>query len=118
MAVLLIILTLLFAMMLPRGTNVPYSNPPRIVKNLIIANLAIHCVTQIFDWMSLHDNSAFLLRQYYDVFALTPIKLEQGQDWRWMQLVTANFIHGSWMHVVFNVWFFYIYAVNLEDLFG
>lgn len=118
MTTLLIIFGLLFAILLPRGTNVPTSSQPRIVKGLIIANLAIHCVTQIVQWLSLHDHSHYLLRQYLDIFALTPIKLDQGQDWRWMQLVTANFFHGSWSHVIFNLWFFYIYGANLEDLFG
>jgi membrane associated rhomboid family serine protease len=32
--------------------------------------------------------------------------------------VTANFLHGGWLHLIFNMWFLWIAGTILEDLWG
>ena len=32
--------------------------------------------------------------------------------------VTANFLHGGWMHIIGNMWFLAIFGKNVEDAFG
>ena len=33
-------------------------------------------------------------------------------------VVTSMFLHGSWMHIIMNMWFFWIFGNNIEDSMG
>jgi len=33
-------------------------------------------------------------------------------------VVTSMFLHGSWMHIIMNMWFFWIFGNNIEDCMG
>jgi membrane associated rhomboid family serine protease len=36
----------------------------------------------------------------------------------WEALVTSMFLHGSWLHLVGNLWFLWIFGNNVEDAMG
>ena len=36
----------------------------------------------------------------------------------WQALFTSMFLHGSWMHLIGNMWFFWIFGNNVEDSMG
>jgi membrane associated rhomboid family serine protease len=36
----------------------------------------------------------------------------------WVALITSMFLHGSWMHIVGNLWFLWIFGNNVEDSMG
>ena len=36
----------------------------------------------------------------------------------WYTLVSAMFMHGSWMHMIGNMWFLWIFGNNVEDAMG
>ncbi len=36
----------------------------------------------------------------------------------WSTLVTSMFLHGSWMHLIGNMWFLWIFGNNVEDSMG
>jgi membrane associated rhomboid family serine protease len=36
----------------------------------------------------------------------------------WMTLVTSMFMHGSWFHLIGNMWFLAIFGDNVEDVMG
>mgnify|MGYP001026944327 FL=1 len=36
----------------------------------------------------------------------------------WPTLVTSMFLHGSWMHLIGNLWFLWIFGNNVEDSMG
>lgn len=36
----------------------------------------------------------------------------------WLTLLTYQFLHGSWEHVIFNMLFLWVFGDNLEDAFG
>ncbi|MEX2496823.1 MAG: rhomboid family intramembrane serine protease [Woeseia sp.] len=36
----------------------------------------------------------------------------------WMTLLTSMFMHGSWMHIIGNMWFMWIFGGNVEDSMG
>ena len=40
---------------------------------------------------------------------------EQGNPW---SLLTHMFLHGSWMHILGNLWFLWIFGNNVEDSMG
>jgi len=35
-----------------------------------------------------------------------------------LPFLTSMFVHGSWMHVIGNMWFLYIFGDNVEDYLG
>ena len=37
---------------------------------------------------------------------------------RWGALFTSMFLHGSWMHLIGNMWFLWIFGNNVEDSMG
>lgn len=37
---------------------------------------------------------------------------------RWATLFTSMFLHGSWMHLIGNMWFLWIFGNNVEDSMG
>ncbi|MCC2669455.1 MAG: rhomboid family protein [Armatimonadetes bacterium] len=36
----------------------------------------------------------------------------------WLTVFTSMFLHGSWMHVIGNMWFLWIFGNNVEDQLG
>jgi membrane associated rhomboid family serine protease len=36
----------------------------------------------------------------------------------WPALITSMFLHGSWMHLIGNMWFLWIFGNNIEDSMG
>ncbi|MDD2997571.1 MAG: rhomboid family intramembrane serine protease [Erysipelotrichia bacterium] len=38
--------------------------------------------------------------------------------WIWLMPFTCIFIHANWMHLLTNLWFFWIFADNIEEKFG
>jgi membrane associated rhomboid family serine protease len=36
----------------------------------------------------------------------------------WTSLITHMFLHGSWMHIIGNMWFLWIFGNNVEDSMG
>jgi membrane associated rhomboid family serine protease len=36
----------------------------------------------------------------------------------WPTMITSMFLHGSWMHIIGNLWFLWIFGNNVEDSMG
>lgn len=36
----------------------------------------------------------------------------------WLTVITHMFLHGSWMHIIGNMWFLWIFGNNVEDSMG
>jgi membrane associated rhomboid family serine protease len=41
-----------------------------------------------------------------------------GESLGWGGLVTSMFLHGSWIHLIGNLWFLWIFGNNIEDSMG
>ncbi len=41
-----------------------------------------------------------------------------GHGPAYARIVTSMFLHGSWMHIIMNMWFFWIFGNNIEDSMG
>lgn len=37
---------------------------------------------------------------------------------QWSHVLTSMFLHGSWMHIIFNMWFLWLFGNNIEDAMG
>jgi membrane associated rhomboid family serine protease len=79
---------------------------PPVVKNLLIANVLIFIAQLMF------RNSETPLELYG---ALWPIASGNFKIW---QLVTHMFMHGSWFHLLFNMFTLFMFGAMLEQLWG
>lgn len=40
------------------------------------------------------------------------------QEGNWLSIITSMFLHGSWLHLIGNVWFLWVFGNNIEDSMG
>jgi membrane associated rhomboid family serine protease len=84
---------------------------------LIFANFAIFLLTGAF------TSEAFLTAVAYG-FGIVPAELTYATDGPFnpvpepLTLVTYMFLHGSWLHIISNMLFLWVFADNVEDAFG
>ena len=55
---------------------------------------------------------------FYRDWAIIAGKMVRDYDDSVHTLVTHQFLHGSWYHVLFNAYFLYVFGDNIEHLFG
>jgi len=104
--------------MLPIRDDQPRYSTPFVTRFLIVLNLAIFCLEFALDPQSLK----LLVHQ----FGVVPyhLALFLGGSSRYSLLAvvlpffTSMFLHGSWMHVIGNMWFLYVFGDNVEDYLG
>ncbi|MEA1960795.1 MAG: rhomboid family intramembrane serine protease [Bacillota bacterium] len=85
---------------------------PIITVCLIIVNVLIF----IFE-MSLGPEG---MNQLFYMFGLVPAKYAnyQGPLTGYLPFVMSTFLHGSWMHVIGNMWILWLFGDNVEDKMG
>jgi len=96
----------------PQRSRVPtsfYLHSPSAL--LIVINTVIFLVTCIFS-RSINDINVETLMRFGAAFG--PLTLG-GQPWR---LLTSTFLHGNFLHLVFNMWALFNLGILAEILFG
>jgi rhomboid family protein len=104
--------------MIPIRDDQPRYSTPYINSFLIGLNLLIY----FFEW-SLDSAS---LKALVDQLGIVPAHLTallSGSPTYSLTAIalpflTSMFLHGSWMHVIGNMWFLYIFGDNVEDYLG
>jgi membrane associated rhomboid family serine protease len=86
---------------------------------LLLSYFVVHVVTlavQSFfpgnPFFNIHFAGSQLVPAY---LPLSAQGLAKGYAW---QLVTYQFMHAGWMHLIFNCWAIYVFGIQLEDLLG
>ena len=97
--------------MLPLRDNVPTRHFPLITVALIVVNVLVWLLYQLPD-----------LQGSVDELAYHPCEVEDscrtvGRDWP-LTALTSMFMHGSWMHLLGNMLFLWIFGNNVEDALG
>jgi membrane associated rhomboid family serine protease len=104
--------------MLPLKDDQPRYSTPYITWFLIGLNLLIYFFQATLDPQS----SKLFARQFGEVPAHLAAFLAGSPLYSMPQVVlpffTSMFLHGSWMHVIGNMWFLYIFGDNVEDYLG
>ena len=90
--------------MFPLTDDQPRYSTPFVNGFLIALNILIY----FFQWSLGPVGSQQLARQ----FGVVPAHLAV------LPFFTSMFLHGSWMHVLGNMWFLYIFGDNIEDYLG
>ena len=95
--------------MFPIRDHNPSERTPWVVYALIAANVAVFLYQ-----LPIMDTRDILF--FYDDWAMIPAEIAAGRDYH--TLVTYQFLHGGWMHIIGNMLFLFIFGDNLEDQMG
>ncbi|HEY9133035.1 MAG TPA: rhomboid family intramembrane serine protease [Dyella sp.] len=88
----------------------PLDLPP-VTRNLLIANIAIYLLQQFM---------GSTLTIYFALWPLGPDRLGDGftVGFRFWQVVSYAFMHGGWMHLLFNMLALFMFGGTIERTFG
>jgi membrane associated rhomboid family serine protease len=108
--------------MLPIKDDQPSYSTPFVTWFLIALNLLIY-LFQFYLQVTLEPRSYELfVREFGEVPAHLASFLGGSPRYSLPQVAvpffTSMFLHGSWMHVIGNMWFLYIFGDNVEDYLG
>jgi membrane associated rhomboid family serine protease len=79
---------------------------PPVVKNLIIINVLMLLVTSILQLRGI------------DLARILGLHYIQSPEFKPYQLVTHMFMHGGWMHLIFNMFALWMFGRVLESVWG
>jgi membrane associated rhomboid family serine protease len=104
--------------MIPIRDDTPRFHPPYVTYFLIAFNLIIYGFESTLD-----RNSLRLLLEQLGVVPLHVVRLFEGTGKldaisALTPILTSMFLHGSWPHVIGNMWFLWIFGDNIEDYLG
>jgi membrane associated rhomboid family serine protease len=104
--------------MLPLRDDQPRYSTPWVNSFLIGLNLLIF----FFEWTLDPRSLNLLIRQFGVMPSHLAMFLSGSSNYPLVAIVlpflTSLFLHGSWMHVIGNMWFLYIFGDNVEDYLG
>jgi membrane associated rhomboid family serine protease len=90
--------------MIPLRDVIPSRTTPYVTVAIIILNALAW-----FYELSLPEN---VLRRFLNVYGVVPA------DFQASTLLSSMFLHGSWLHVIGNMWYLWIFGDNIEDRLG
>ncbi len=100
--------------MFPIKDNVPTRSFPVVTAALIVANAAVWIFYQLPD---LDRSVVELAYQPCEVVSSCPAGTAVGEGWE-VTAFTSMFMHGSWLHIIGNMLFLWIFGNNVEDAMG
>jgi membrane associated rhomboid family serine protease len=90
--------------MIPLRDVIPSRTTPYVTVTIIILN----ALAWLFELSLPHED----LNQFLTAFGVVPA------FFAWPTLITSMFLHGSWSHVIGNMWYLWIFGDNVEDNVG
>ncbi|MDA0834365.1 MAG: rhomboid family intramembrane serine protease [Planctomycetota bacterium] len=103
--------------MFPIRDTIPSRHQPVAMGSLIFANALI-----FFLELQLPQDA---IEEFFKTFGVVPALITQpglrppgvGNE-VYGTLFTSMFLHGGWLHLISNMWIFYIFGDNVEDRMG
>src|SRR5262249_32628115 len=97
--------------MIPLGDTPVSRTVPYVTWLLILANVAVF----LFE-ISMPEGQ---LNSFISDFGFVPSRFSEHIDFDQVAtMATAMFMHGGWSHLIFNMWFLFIFGDNVEDRLG
>ncbi len=90
--------------MIPLRDVIPTRTFPFVTITIIVLNALA--------WMLELSLAPRVLERFLFTYGVVPA------DFRAPTLVTSMFLHGSWSHIIGNMWYLWIFGDNVEDRFG
>ena len=100
--------------MFPLKDNVPTRSFPLVTAGLIAVNAAVWIFYQL---PNLNGSVVELAYQPCEVVNSCPPGTAVGEGWE-VTALTSMFMHGSWLHIIGNMLFLWIFGNNVEDAMG
>src|SRR2546425_8807955 len=82
--------------------------PSRTTHYITITIIVLNALAWLFEVSLPHD----VLNEFLTVYGVVPAYFSAPT------LITSMFLHGSWMHVIGNMWYLWIFGDNVEDRLG
>jgi membrane associated rhomboid family serine protease len=101
-------------MLLPIRTSISPRQTPYINYALIVVNVFIFLLTYVPPHVNPFTGAVEYLRPWAEQFVLDP---QPGQLYLW-QFVSYAFLHASFMHIIGNMFFLYLFGNNVNDKLG
>ncbi len=96
-----------------------FSFPP-VIKNLLIINGVVFFIQLLMDNFTFGGYPAWYLLNKW--FALNPISgvnaAGESFNFQVWQLITYQFMHGGFSHILFNMFALWMFGSSIEDVFG
>jgi len=85
---------------------------PPVIKNLLIINSVVFVLQLIMQGVTFQGvPGAYILDHW---FALNPI----GYNFQIWQLITYQFMHGGFTHILFNMFALWMFGIEIENMWG
>ena len=82
--------------------------PSRTTPYITVTIIGLNALAWLFEISLPQDD----LNQFLYVYGVVPAQFSAAT------LITSMFLHGSWMHVIGNMWYLWIFGDNVEDRLG
>src|SRR5216683_3829022 len=90
--------------MIPLRDVIPSRTTPYITITIIVLN----ALMWLYEVSLPHES----LNEFLTIYGVVPAYFS------WPTLITSMFLHGSWSHVIGNMWYLWIFGDNVEDRVG
>ena len=102
--------------MIPIRDDAPHYTTPWVNYFLIALNTAVFLFIEL-------PQSPRHLNNLFFTFGMVPAHLTQGLQTgaiaaALLPVVTSMFLHAGWLHIIFNMWWLWIFGDNVEDWLG
>lgn len=104
--------------MFPFIDTAPRAARPVLVLSIILVNSAVFLWTLTLPARVLNEvliEYALIPARYTHPLVARSVGLDPNDYW---PLVTDAFLHGGWLHIIFNMWFLWIFGPAMEARFG
>ncbi len=96
---------------------------PPVIKNLIIINVIVFLVEMLGKQIITSSGLTFndIITQYFALIPLGGLNLANGMlHWSFYpwQLITYQFMHGGFWHIFWNMFFLWMFGIEIENLWG
>jgi membrane associated rhomboid family serine protease len=106
--------------MFPIRDETPRYSTPYVTYFIIALNVLVF----LFE-LSIEAQGERALNSFIRTFGVVPLHFERAATLghlslagMFLPLLTSMFLHGSWMHIIGNMWFLWIFGDNIEDHLG
>jgi len=104
--------------MIPLRDSIPSRRPPVMMWIIILANVLVFAVQLAMPQRE--------LTRFIYIFGMVPRRFSHPEWAQWVgfpvddywPFLTSLFIHGGWLHIIFNMWSLWIFGDNVEDRMG
>jgi len=102
------------------GGGFGFSFFPPVIRNLLIINAIVFVLQTLFESLTFEGIPGWYYINRY--FALNPLagfdEARQPYNFQIWQLITYQFMHGGFSHILFNMFMLWMFGMEVENIWG